>query len=82
MIKCKLKPLDVNICMDCIDSQIESGRCDDCNVCSKVAECELLNIYHDIFGMGWAIVITGANRRLKRVPILRIFDVKEKEKVV
>lgn len=82
MIKCKLKPLDVNICMDCIDRQIESGRCENCDICPKVEECELLQIFTDIFGRDRAIVVIGTNRILKRVSIRRIFDVREKENVV
>lgn len=69
--------------MDCIDIQIKQGCCKNCAECSKTTgEFELTLVYDDIFGRTRAIVKSGADKISKNVPMHRVFDVKEKEKVV
>lgn len=82
MLVCNLKPEDVNVCMDCIDTQIKADECISCLQCSHDCTKEehiLLSVGTTIFGRDYVIVTYGPNRSVKKVPLHRVMGVREKQ---
>lgn len=82
MLICNLKPEDVNVCLDCMDTQIRVDECKSCLMCEHSCAKEehiLLSVGTTIFGKDYAIVTYGPNRSVKKVPLHRVMGVREKQ---
>lgn len=78
MLVCNLKPADKNICMDCIDTQINSRECKSCTECMYTCEDYiLLSVGTTIFGKGYAIVAGGPTLSATKVPLSRVIGIRE-----
>lgn len=77
MRTCKLRP-ELGVCMACYDSADYMGVDVNCSVCSaftKRYELMQVGIGTGFFGEDWAIVVD--NGEAKRVPLSRVYDIKE-----
>lgn len=77
MRTCKLRP-ELGVCMACYDSADDMGVDVNCSLCSAFAkryELMQVGIGTGLFGEDWAIVVD--NGEAKRVPLSRVYDIKE-----
>lgn len=82
MLICNFKPEDVNVCLDCMDTQIRVDECKSCLMCDKDCVREdhiLLSVGTTIFGRDYAIVTYGGNNSARRVPLRRVMNIREKQ---
>lgn len=81
MLVCKLKPEDANDCFVCLDTQLETDErltcaCDCAHPCAK-EEHILLSVGTTMFGKDYAMVTSGPNQSVKKVPLRRVMAVRE-----
>ena len=73
----KLKP-DIFVCRNCLDMDIEYGQVLDCSKCSiNNKECEIISTGSSFWNGDYAVVLV--NGEMKKVPMSRLYDIKEKD---
>ncbi len=77
MLVAKLK-LDLFICRECLDTQIQYDQVEDCSKCSiNNKECQIVSTGTSFWSGDYAIVLI--DEEMKKISMSRLYDIKEKE---